>query len=171
MSHKKCLISEVFLESIYGISLFLFCIVHKSCLCTKFQIWMSKVSNFNFSLNTHFFVKTISSVNPYFLVRHFHCCLTGNAFWHIQLPNVSHLFDSFLSIHFLVWAISFYNPLFHLATDQSLFHRQCLLPHPTHHHKCHLSMAATPTTQQNNTSHVQAMSPPCCPPAASHFPH
>jgi hypothetical protein len=32
-------------------------------------------------------------------------------------------------------------------------------------------MAGNPTTPQNNTSHGQAMSPPCCPPAASHFPH
>ena len=34
-------------------------------------------------------------------MRHFHCCCTGNAFWHIYLHNVSHLFDSFLHIHFL----------------------------------------------------------------------
>jgi hypothetical protein len=34
-------------------------------------------------------------------------------------------------------------------------------------------MAGNPTTQQNNTSHGQAMSPPCCPPpvASNHFPH
>jgi hypothetical protein len=53
------------------------------------------------------------------------------------------------------------------STVQSLSHWQCLLPHPTHHHKCHLSMADTPTTKQNNTSHGQSMSPPFCPPAAS----
>jgi hypothetical protein len=44
---------------------------------------MSEVSHLNFSLNRHFFVKNISSVNPYYLVHHFHCCLTGNALWHI----------------------------------------------------------------------------------------
>jgi hypothetical protein len=31
-------------------------------------------------------------------------------------------------------------------------------------------MADTPTTQQNNTSHGQSMSPPCCPPAAPLLP-
>ncbi len=83
MSHKKCLIFQVFLESLHGIPQFLFWIVHKSCLWTKCWIWLSKVSHLNFSLNTHFFVKNISSANPYFLVCHFHCCLTSNAFWHI----------------------------------------------------------------------------------------
>ncbi len=32
----------------------------------------------------------ISSANPNFLVRHFHCCLTGNAFWH-NIP-MCHIF-------------------------------------------------------------------------------
>ncbi len=41
------------------------------------------MSHLNFSLSTHFFAKNISSANPYFLMCHFHCCLTGNAFWHI----------------------------------------------------------------------------------------
>ena len=36
MSHKKFPISKVFLELIHGIPLSFFCIVHKSCLCTKF---------------------------------------------------------------------------------------------------------------------------------------
>jgi hypothetical protein len=31
-------------------------------------------------------------------------------------------------------------------------------------------MADTPTTQQNNTSHGQSTSPPCCPPAAPLLP-
>ncbi len=82
-SHKKCSISEVFCKSIHRIPLSFFCMVHKSCLCTKFRTLMSKASHLNFSLNTHFFVTNISSVNPYFLMHHFHCCLTGNAFWHI----------------------------------------------------------------------------------------
>ncbi len=83
MSHKKCPISKVFLKLIHWNSLLFFCMVHKSCLCTKFSTLMSKASHLNFSLNTHFFMTNISSANPYFLVRHFHCCLTGNAFWHI----------------------------------------------------------------------------------------
>jgi hypothetical protein len=43
---------------------------------------MSDVPHLNFSLNTHLFVVNISSENPHFLVYHFYCCLTGNAFWH-----------------------------------------------------------------------------------------
>jgi hypothetical protein len=64
----------------------------------------------------------------------------------------------FLSYHFL------------LVSVQSLYHQLCLLPHPTHHHKCHLSMADTPTTKQNNTSHGQSTSPPFHPPAAPLLP-
>ncbi len=114
-------------------SLVLFCIVRKSCLCTQFRIWKSKVSHLNFSLNTHFFVKNISSANPYFLVCHFHCCLAGNAFWHIYVPNVSHLSDYFLSIHFLVWTISFSNPFFflhqfnHCLTGNAFYHIQHII--------------------------------------------
>ncbi len=59
---------------------------------------------------------------------------------------------------------------FILASVQSLSHRQRLLSHPTHHHKCHLSMADTPTTEQNNTSHGQSRSPHFCPPAAPVLP-
>ncbi len=147
MSHKKCLISEVFLESIYGIPLFLFCIVHISCLCTKFWIWMSKVSHLNFSLNTHFFVKTISSANPYFLMHHFNCCLTGNAFSTSNYPMCHIFLDSFLSIHFLVWTISFSNPFFflrqfnHCLTGNAFYHIQHIITNticqrlPTQQHK------------------------------------
>jgi hypothetical protein len=35
------------------------------------------------NLDTHFFVTNMSSANSYFLVRHFHCCLTSNACRHI----------------------------------------------------------------------------------------
>ena len=83
MSHKKCPISKVYLKLIHWIPLSFFCIIHMSCLCTKFWTLMSKASHLNFSLYTHFFVTNISYANPFFLVRHFHCCLTGNAFWHI----------------------------------------------------------------------------------------
>ncbi len=133
MSHKKFPITEVFLVAIHETPLFSFCIVHKSCLCTKFQIWTSKVSHLDFSLNTHFFVMNISSANPYFLVRHFHYCHISNAFWHIQYPNVSHLSDSFLCINFLVWTISFYNPLFfsrqfnHCLTGNAFNHIQHII--------------------------------------------
>ncbi len=75
---------------------------------------------------------------------------------------------------FLMYTFSCLNHIFLLfllllASVQSLSHWQCLLPHPTHHHKCHLSTADTPTTQQNNTSHkvnISTLLLPCCPPAA-----
>ncbi len=128
MSHKKCPIGEAFLESIYEIFLFLFCIVNQSCLCTKFWIWMSKVSHLNFFLislwRTYllqiptsvcvifivvspampfstsnfpmchnflipsqvyiFLSEPYLSFNPFFFLRQFNHCLTGNAFYHIQ---------------------------------------------------------------------------------------
>ncbi len=71
MSHKKCLISKVYLKLIHWIPLLFFCMVPTSCLSTKFRTLMSKASHLNFSLNTHFSVTNISTVNPYFLVRHF----------------------------------------------------------------------------------------------------
>ncbi len=168
MSHKKCPISTVFLELIHGVPLSFFCIVHKSCVCTKFQTLMSKASHLNFSLNTHFFVTSISSANPYFLVRH-------SLLSHRQC-FLAHLITQCVTSFwlFLMYAFSCLNHIFlsffFLASVQSLSHQQCLLPHPTHHHKRHLSMADTPTTKQNNTSHCQSMSPPFCPPAAPELP-
>jgi hypothetical protein len=131
---------------------------------------MSKVSHLNFSLNTHFFVKkyllqipTSSCVIFIIVTPKMLFGTSNNPMCHmILILSYVYIFlsEPYLSI------IPFF-----LASVQSLSHRQCLLPHPTHHHKRHLSLAGNPTTQQNNTSHGQAMSPPCCPPAASHFPH
>ncbi len=169
MSHKKCPISKVFLELIHGIPLSFF-VLYKSCLCTKFRTWMSKASHLNFSLNTHFFVMNISSANPYFLVRQFsllshrQCFLAHlitrcvTSFWFFLTYSFSCLNHIFLSYYFLLLSV------------QSLSHRQCLLPHSTHHCKHHLSMADTPATKQNNTSHGQSMPPPFCPPAAPLLP-
>ncbi len=170
MSHNKCPISDVFLESIYVISLFLFCMVHKSCLCTKFWIWMSKVSHLNFSLNTHFFVKTISSAKSllpcasFSLLSHQQCFLAHlitqcvTSFWFFL--KYIFLSEPYLSLTPFSSCISSITVSLAMPSTTS-----------THHHKPHLSMAANPTTQQNNTSHGQATSPPCCPSAASHFPH
>jgi hypothetical protein len=130
---------------------------------------MSKASHLNFLLNTHFFVTNISSANPHFFVRHFHCCLTGNTFGTSNNP-MCHIF-LILSYVYIFLSESYLSLiLFFLASVQSLSHWQCLLPHPTHHHKRHLSTAYTPTTQQNNTSHIQLLSPLCCPPAAPLLP-
>ncbi len=90
---------------------------------------------------------------------------SNNLMCHIFLI-LSYVFISCLNHIFL-------SHYFLLASVQSLSHRQCLLSHPTHHHKCHLLMADPPTTKQNITSHGQSMSPPfwpCCPPATSQFP-
>jgi hypothetical protein len=83
MSHKKCPISEVFLKLIHRIPLSFFVWYINLVYVQNFEPFMSKASHLNFSLNTHFFVMNISSVNPYFLVHNFCCYLTGNAFWHI----------------------------------------------------------------------------------------
>ncbi len=170
MSHKKCPISKFLIELIHGIPLSFFHIVHKSCLCTKFWTWMSNAYYIYFSLNTQFFVTNISSANPYFLVHHFHCCLTGNAFLAHLITWCVTSFWFFPTCSFSCLNHIFFSYYFLIASGQSLSHWQCLSPHPTHHHKCHLSMADTPTTKQNNTSHGQSTSPPFCPPAAPLLP-
>jgi hypothetical protein len=103
---------------------------------------MSKESHLNFSLNTHFVLTNISSVNPYFLVHHFYFVLpamlfgtSNNPMCHIFLI-LSSTFISCLNHIFLAY-------YFLLASVQSLSHRQWLLSHPTHHHKRHLSIADT----------------------------
>ncbi len=87
---------------------------------------------------------------------------SNNLMCHIFLI-LSYVYISCLNHIFL----SYY---FLLTSVQLLSHRQCLLPHPTHHHKRHLSMADTPTTKQNNTSNYQLTSPLCCSPAAPLLP-
>ncbi len=77
-----------------------------------------------------------------------------------------HIFLIFSYVYIFCLNHIFLSYYFLLASVQSLSHWQCLLSHPTHHYKCHLSMADTPTTEQNNTSHGQSMSPPFCPPTA-----
>ncbi len=94
---------------------------------------MYKASHLNFLSNTHFYVTNISSANPYFLVHPVHCCLTGNAFWHIKWPNVLHLSDSFLHIHFLFWIKKLFIPLIflrqfnHCLTGNAFYHIQHII--------------------------------------------
>ncbi len=175
MSHKKCPLSEIFLESIYGIFLFLFGIVHESCLCTKFWIWMSKVSHLNFSLNLHFFVKNLSSVNPYFLVRHFlYCCLTGNAFQHINFSNLSSFWFNLKYTFFS--CLNHFFPLIPFSSCVSLITVSLAMPSTTSNTSS--QMPSVNGWHLNNTTkqHLpwlinrQTMSPPCCPPATSHLP-
>ncbi len=174
MSHKKCLINKVYLNSIHWIPLSFFHMVHTSCLCTKFQTLVSKASHLNSSLNTHFFVMNISSANPYFLVRHFYCCLTGNVFWHIKWPDVWQLSDSFLCIHFLVWIIYFFNPFFflhqfnHCLTGNAFYHIQHIITDaiyqwliPQQHNKI------TPPMVSQRLHPAAPLLPPCCQPRPS----
>ncbi len=170
MSHNKCLISNVFLEFMHWIPLSFFCIVHKSSSCTKFWTWMSHASHLNFFskytflCDKHIFRKSLLPRASFSLLSHRQCFLAHlitwcvTSFWFFLTYTFSCLNHICLSYYFL------------LAAVQSLSHRQCLLPHPTHHHKHHLSMADTPTTKQNNTSHCQSTSPPFCPPAAPLLP-
>ncbi len=173
MSHKKCPTSKVFLELIHGIPLSFFHIVHKSCLCTKFWTWMSKESHLNFSLNAHFFLTTYLLWIPTSPCVIFIVVLPAMLFGTSNNP-MCHIFLILSYIYITCLNHIFLAYYFLLASVQSLSHWQCLLSHPTHHHKRHLSMADTPTTKQNNTSHGQSTSPPFwprCPPAASQFPH
>ncbi len=173
MSYKKCPISKVFLKSIHLIPLWFFCMVHKSCLCTKFWTLMSKASHLNFSLNTHFFVMNISYSNPYFLVGHFHCSHRQCFLAHLK-PDVSHLSDSFLWIHFLVWIISVSNPSFllhqfnHCLTGNAFYHIQHIITNaicqrliPQQHNK------TTPPMVSQPLHPAAPLLSPCCQPLPS----
>ncbi len=193
MSHKKCPISEVLLESIHGISLSFFVlyinliyVLNFESECPKRHILISPY--IHISLWWTYFLQIPTSLCIIFIVVS-PAMLFGtsnNLMCHIFLIlSYVYIFLSDLILFFssnnlmchifliLSYVCIFLSDLilFFLVSVQSLSHRQCLLPHPTHHHKCHLSLADTPTTQQNNTFHGQSTSPPCCPPAASHFPH
>ncbi len=167
MSHKKCPISKVFLELIHGIPLSFYCIVHKSCLCTKFWTWMSKATRLNFSLNTHFFV----TKNPYFLVRHFHCCLTGNAFGTSNNP-MCHIF-LILSYVYIFLSESYLSLILFCSCISSITVSPVMSSTTSNTSSQTLSVNGwypTPTTEQNNTSHGQSTFPPCCPPASPLLP-
>ncbi len=152
----------------------LVCIVHKSCLCTKFWIWMSKVSHTNFSLITNFFVKIISSVNPYFLVCHFHCCLTSNALsGYLILQCVTSLW---FHLKFTFSCLNHNFPLIPFSSCVSLITVSPAMPSTTSNTSS--QMPSVNSWHLNNTTkqHLpwpinrQAMFSCCCPPAASHLP-
>ncbi len=133
MSNKKFPISKVFLELSHGILLLFFCIVHKSCLCTKLQTWMSKESHLNFSLNTHFFLTNISSANPYFLVCHFLLLSYRQCFSAHLITQCVTSSWFFLTYTFLVWIISFLHIIFflrqfnHCLTGNAFYHIQHII--------------------------------------------
>ncbi len=169
MSHKKYPISNVFLELVHGIPLSFFVLyinlvylLNLEPECPKRHILI--FSKYTFLCDKHIFCKSLLPCALFSLLSHRQCfsahlitrCVTS--FWFLLMYTFSCLNHIFLSYNFL------------LASVQLLSHRQCLLPHPTHHHKCHLSMTDTPTTEQNNTSHGQSTSPPFCPPAAPLLP-
>jgi hypothetical protein len=130
--------------------------------CPKCHILIS--FKCKFLCDKHIFCKSLLPRASFSLLSHRQCfsahlitrCVTS--FLILSYVYISCLNHIFLSYYFL------------LASVQSLSHRQCLLSHPTHHHKCHLSTADTPTTQQNNTSYGQSTSPTFCPPAAPLLP-
>ncbi len=151
-----------------------FFIVHKSHVCTKFWIWMSKASHLNFSLNTHFFVMNISSVNPYFLVHHFNCCLTGNAFG-TSNNLMCHIF--LILSYVCIFLSESYLSLIPFFSCVSSITVSPAMPSTTSN-----TSTQTPSVNgwyPNNTTkqhlpwsvNVSTLLPPCCPPAASHFPH
>ncbi len=174
MSHKKCPISKVFLELIHEIPLSFYCIVHKSCLCTKFWTWMSKVSHLNFSINTHFFVTNISSLNPYFLVCHF-IVVSPAILFGTSNNRMCHLFlilsyiyiflsESYLSLILFSSCVS--STTVSPAMPSTTSNKSSQMPsvngwYPNIQTKQHLPWSVN----------VSTLLPPCCPPAASHFPH
>ncbi len=174
MSHKKCPISEVFLESIHGIPLSFFCIVHKSHLCTKFWIWMSKMSQLNFSLNTHFLWQTYLLQIPTSLCIIFIVVspailfgTSNNPMCHIFLI-LSYLYillsESYLSLIPFSSCVS--SITVSPAMPSTTSHTSSQAPsvngwYPNNPKKQHLPWSIS----------VSTLLPPCCPPAASHFPH
>ncbi len=166
MSHKKRPISKVFLELIHEIPLSFFCIVHKSCLCTKFWTWMSKVSHLNFSLNTHFFVTNISSANPYFLPAMLFGT-SNNPMCHIFLIlSYVYIFLSESHLSLILFSSCVSSITVSLAMPSTTSNTSSQTPsdhgcHPNNQTKQHLPWSVN----------VSSLLPPCCPPAASHFPH
>jgi hypothetical protein len=134
---------------------------------------MSKVSHLNFSLNTNFFAKNISSVNPYFLVRSFIVVSAAMPFGTYNFPMCHNfLIPSYVYI-FLPELYLPSNPYFflhqfnHCLTGNAFYHIQDITTNAI----CQWLASQ----QQNKTTppmaiNRQAMSPPCCPPAASHLP-
>ncbi len=120
---------------------------------------------YTFLCDEHIFCKFLLPCASNLLLSHWQCFLAHLVTWCVTS------FWFFLMCTFSCLNHIFWLSLFLLMSVQSLSYQQCLLPHPTHHHKHHLPTAGNPATQQNNTSHLQAMPPPYCPPAASHFPH
>ncbi len=171
MSHKKCLISKVFLELIHWIPLLFFCIVYKSCLCTTFWIWMSKASHLNFSLNTHFFVLLQIStslcvifiaVSPAILFG-----TSNNPMRHIFLIlSYVYIFlsESYLSL------IPFSSCISSITVSPAM---------PSTTSNTSSQMPSVNGWYPKNTTkqhlpwwvNVSTLLPPCCSPAASHFPY
>ncbi len=113
---------------------------------------MSKVSHFNFSLNTFFLWRTYLLRIPTSLCVIFIIITLAMLFGTSNNP-MCHIF-LILSFVYIFLSEPYLSiiALFLLSSVQSLSHWQCLLPHPIHHHKRHLSTAGNPITQQNNTA-------------------
>ncbi len=144
-----------------------FHIVHKSCLCTKLRTWMSKESHLNFYLNTHVFLTNISLWISTSLCVIFIVVLPAMLFGTSNNP-MCHIFLILSYIYISCLNHIFLACYFLLASVQSLSHQQCLLSHPTHHHKRHLSMADTdtPTTKQTTPPMVSQRLHPSDPAAS-----
>ncbi len=144
--------------------------VHKSCLCTKFRIWMSKASHLNFSLNTHFFVTNISVQVPVIFNVVLLAMLFGtsnNPMCHIFLIlsyvyiflSESHL--SLIPFSSCVSSITV-SPTMHSTTSNTSSQTTSVKGwYPNNWTKQHLPWSVN----------VSTLLPPCCPPAASHFHH
>ncbi len=147
----------------------LFCIVHKSCINTKFQNLMSKASHLNFSLNTHFFCDEHIFCKSLLLCASFSVLSRRQSFLAHLITQCVTSFWFYLTSTFSFLNNIFLQSLVLLASVQSLSHRQCLLLHPTHHHKRHLFICQRLPPQQHNKT-TPLMVSQCLHPAAPLLP-
>ena len=171
MSHKKCPMSKVFLKSIHRIPLSFFCMVHKSCLCTKFWTVMSKAPHLNFSLNTHFFVTNISSANPY------SSCVIFIVVSPAMLFGTSNnlMYHNFLILSYVyIFLSDSYISLIPFSSHTSSITVSPAMPSTVSNTSS--QMPSVNGWYPNNTTkqhlpwsvNISTLLPPCCPPAASH---
>ncbi len=174
MSHKKCPISKVYLKLIHRIPLSFFCMVHTSCLCTKFRTLISKASHLNWPLNTHFFVTNISSVNP-FSSRTIFIVVSPAMLFGTSNNPMCHIF--LILSYVYIFLSESYISLILFSSCISLITVSPAMPSTISN-----TSSQAPSVNRwypNNTTkqllpwsvNISTLLPPCCPPAASHFPH
>ncbi len=174
MSHKKCPISKAFLELIHGIPLSFFCIVHKSCLCTKFWTWMSNAPHLNFSLIHISLWQTYLLQIPTSLCVIFFVVSPAMLFGTSNNP-MCHIF-LILSYVYIFLSESYLSLILFSSCVSSI---TFLLAVPSTTSNTSSQMPSVNGWYYNNQTkqhlpwsfNISTLLPPWCPPTASHFPH